>query len=258
MPALALGIIGLFFGGLLAFASIVFKVEKDERIDKIADALPGANCGGCGYAGCSALAEAIIKDGVRPSKCNLMNEKIANDISNILGTKASIPEKKVARLNCMGTCEVAKSKYIYEGIDDCYALSLLSGGPKACEYGCMGGGSCVKVCKFGALSIQNGIASIDEDKCTGCGMCESVCPKKVIRLQYVKNKVYVACASKDKGVETKNYCQIGCIGCKICEKNCPTGAITVKDNRARIDYSKCTSCGLCAQKCPKKVIIVRN
>ncbi len=254
-PALALGVIALFFGGLLAFASIVFKVEKDERIDKIAEILPGANCGGCGYAGCSALADAIITDGVSPSMCNLMNEETAEKISKITGKSTQTVEKHVARVMCLGTCDKCADKYDFYGIEDCYTASQLAGGPKSCEYGCMGLGSCKNVCTFGAIEIVDGIANIDEEKCTGCGNCEKICPKNVISLIPKKNTVYAACSSKDKGTVVKSYCSQGCIGCKICEKKCPNGAITVVDNLAAIDYTKCTNCGICADSCPKKIIV---
>lgn len=253
-PALALGAIGLFFGALLAFSSIVFKVEKDEREDLIAEALPGANCGGCGYAGCAALAKAIVCDGVRPTRCNLMTEETAKKISKIMGIDAKLPTKKVARLACSGCTEKCANKYGFDGIDDCFTAMQLAGGPKNCEYGCMGIGSCVDACMFGAISIKDGISCIDEEKCTGCGRCASVCPKHLIQVVPYTSKVFVACSSKDKGAEVKNYCIAGCIGCKLCEKKCAAGAITVTDNVAKINAELCTSCGECAAACPKKVI----
>ena len=256
IPALCVGAIGLFFGALLAFASIVFKVDKDERIDKINEFLPGANCGGCGYAGCSALAEAIVTNGESATKCNLMTEEKNRCICEIMGITAGKVEKRVARLKCSGTSENCKSRYDFTGIDDCFTAMQLNGGPKSCEFGCMGLGSCVQACEFDALSIKDGIAHIDETKCTGCARCARACPKNIIELVPTEKKVFVSCSSTDKGAQVKNYCAVGCIGCKICEKKCEHEAIKVENNLAKIDYSKCTNCGACADACPKKIIKV--
>lgn len=253
-PALAVGATGLAFGALLGFASIVFKIDKDERIDKICDLLPGANCGGCGYAGCSALAEAIVTKGEQAAKCNLMTDEKNRIICEIMGTKAEAVVKKTARVKCAGTCGVCSDKYDFTGIDDCSTAMQLNGGPKSCEYGCMGLGSCVSVCDFGALSIKDGIAAVDKDKCTGCARCASVCPKNIIEMVPADSTYTVSCSSADKGVDVKSYCSAGCIACKICEKKCEFDAIHVQGNLAVIDYAKCTSCGLCAQACPKKII----
>lgn len=254
IPALAVGATGLAFGALLGFASIVFKVDKDERIDQIAEILPGANCGGCGYAGCSALAEAIVTKGEPATKCNLMTDEKNKQICSIMGVSAANVVKRTARVKCAGTCEACKNKYDFTGIDDCYTAMQLSGGPKSCEYGCMGLGSCVKACEFGALSIENGIAHIDESKCTGCGRCVSRCPKNLIMLQKESAPVFVACSSTQKGAAVRAVCSAGCIGCKICEKKCENDAVHVNDFLAAVDADKCTGCGLCAEACPRKII----
>lgn len=253
-PTLAIGGLGLIFGLVLAYASIVFKVDEDDRIDKVASCLPGANCGGCGYAGCSALAKAIVCDGEKVTACNLMTDDALLKISEIMGVKPQKIEKKVASVLCKGNCNVAKDKYEYYGLDDCSVAVNLGNGPKKCEYGCMGLGTCVKACKFGAISVVDGIAVVDDEKCTGCGSCASVCPKKVIAMIPKKQKTVVKCISEDKGVVVKDNCLAGCIGCMICVKNCEFDAISVKNNIAKIDYDKCTNCGKCASVCPKKVI----
>lgn len=254
IPALSIGAIGLFFGALLGFASIVFKVDKDERIDQICEYLPGANCGGCGYTGCSALAEAIVANGETATKCNLMTEEKNAAICAIMGVKAGKVEKKSARLRCAGTTEACKPKYDFTGIDDCFTAMQLGGGPKSCEYGCMGLGTCVKACPYGAIEIKDGIALIHQDKCVGCGICVSSCPKNIIELAPVKDPIYVACHSNDKGALVRTYCTAGCIGCKKCEKGCEAGAITVENNLAHIDYEKCNVCGACVEACPKNII----
>ena len=253
-PALSIGAIGLFFGAVLAFASIIFKVDKDERIDIINEQLPGANCGGCGYAGCGALAQAIVENGENPAKCNLMTQEKAQIIASVMGIEASEVVKKLAVVQCNGTCDKCSDKCEIYGIDDCYTASQLGTGPKNCEYGCMGLGSCVKVCSEDAITIKDGIAVIDKEKCIGCGKCEGACPKNIIKLIPQKRTAVINCVSKDKGVIVKDYCLAGCIGCKICEKKCPKEAIIVENNLAVIDYDKCVGCGICAKECPKEVI----
>ncbi len=253
-PAIIIGAIGLFFGGVLAFSSIVFKVEKDERIDIISEILPGANCGGCGFAGCSAFAKALVEDGVLINACNLMTSEKAAQIGEILGVEVGEIERKVAFVRCNGDCTKCSDKCEIFGIDDCVTAAALGTGPKNCEYGCMGLGSCVKVCDTNGISIVNGIAVIDDSLCIGCGNCIKVCPKNIIEFVPKKRTAVVKCVSKDKGVVVKNYCEAGCIGCKICEKKCPKEAILVKDNLAVIDYNKCVGCGICAKECPKGVI----
>lgn len=251
---LTVGIIGLVFGCLLAYASVIFRVDVDERIGKIEEILPGANCGGCGYAGCSAYAKAVVEDGAPINCCSVGKETAADAIGEIMEKKAEKQEPKTARVMCGGTCEKAKNKYEYFGVEDCAAAARLAGGPKACTEGCLGFGTCTKVCNFGAISIVDGIAAVDEEKCTACGMCEKACPKHIIEIIPKNKKVSVICRNRNKGQEVNKYCSAGCIACKICEKNCPFEAITVEDNLAVIDYNKCKSCGICAAKCPKGVI----
>lgn len=255
-PALAIGAVGLVLGALLAVASKIFAVEKDEKAEAIAEVLPGANCGSCGFAGCSAYADEISKGNAKINCCSPGGQAVSDKIAEIMGVTAETVEEKVAVVICEGTNENASSKYNYEGMDDCKAVARLQGGgEKNCSYGCLGHGTCAKVCTRGAITMKDGIATIDREKCGGCGECAEVCPKKVIRI-VPKNSTYVVkCASCDKGAAMKEKCSVGCIGCKICEKNCPNQAITVVDNHAVIDYEKCTGCGICAEKCPKKIIV---
>lgn len=251
-PALAVGAIGLLFGILLAIASKVFHVDVDERIPEISALLPGANCGGCGFAGCDALAKAIVEGTSPATACAVASSEAIASICEIMGTEAVASEKKIARVRCAGTCEAAPDKYVYDGLSDCRAAALIAGGPKGCSYGCMGLGTCVNVCAFDALSIKDGIAYVDAEKCTGCGTCVAACPKHIITLE-VKGLI-VNCNSLAHGRDMKGICSVGCIGCGICAKNCPAQAITVENNLARIDREKCTSCGLCVEKCPKHII----
>lgn len=253
-PALALGLIALVFGAILGFSSIVFEVKKDKRIEKISEALPNANCGGCGYAGCSAFAEAIVNEDADPSRCNLMNDEIAEMVSTILNKQVDAV-KKVAHVKCNGTSDKCVNIANLSGDYTCFSANLLAGGAKACPYGCLGLGSCKDVCKFGAITIKDNKAFIDENKCTGCGACTKACPKKIIELIPKDAKAFVACSSADKGADVNKYCKAGCIACRMCEKNCENGAITVINNLAVIDYNKCTNCGKCKEICPKKVIV---
>ncbi len=254
IPIAIVGGTGLLFGCLLAFASIIFKVSKDTRIEMIEDALPGANCGACGYAGCSAYATAVVENNAPVSSCSVGKDAVAKKIAAIMGKEAGKVEPKVARVMCAGKCGVAEDKYEYAGIADCASAARLAGGAKMCPNGCLGLGTCIKVCKFNAISIVDGIAFIDETKCEACGQCLKACPKGVIAFVPVSNKVWVPCNNTEKGADTNKYCKSGCIGCRICEKTCPVEAVKVIDNHAVIDYSKCISCGLCADKCPKKLI----
>lgn len=252
---LIVGGIGLIFGCILAFASFVFKVEEDERVGKISECLPGANCGACGYAGCSAYATAVVEQNAPINACSVGKDSVVEKIAQIMGKTAESSEQKTARVLCAGECEVAIDKYIYEGMVDCVAAAKLAGGAKACRYGCLGLGSCVKECQFDAIKIINGVATIDSDRCVACGKCVKKCPKNVISIVPKKQNYIVSCSSLEKGAFTTKKCTVGCIGCKICEKNCPVSAIKIENNLARIDSNLCIGCGVCAEKCPKKIIL---
>ncbi len=247
-------VLGLVFGCLLGIASKIFKVERDERFDKIMNVLPGANCGGCGFAGCSQFADSVIKGEAECTGCTVGGASTALAVAQIMGTEAGEFKEKKAYVKCAGCLDVAKEKYSYNGIEDCFAASKILNGKKACEFGCLGLGSCVKVCINGAITIENGVAKINDEKCGGCGACIKACPKGLIQYVTEDNKYMVNCMNKEKGALLKNKCSVGCIGCGICMKNCPEGAITVKNFLAEIDPEKCTGCGICAEKCPKKVI----
>ncbi len=254
-PVLSIGGLGLVFGAGLGYAGKIFEVKEDPRVEAILEALPGANCGGCGYPGCGGCASAIVAGNAPVNACPVGGAGVAAKIGEIMGVQAEAGEPKAAFVKCGGTCEKAKSKYEYMGIDDCgMANQLVGGGAKSCAYGCLGLGSCKKACAFDAISIVDGVAVIDKDKCVACGKCVSACPKHIIELLPAKKKVKVQCSSKDLGKAVMQVCSVGCIACKICEKNCPFDAIHVIDNLAVIDYDKCKACGICANKCPKKVI----
>lgn len=251
---IVISIMGLIFGLLLGIASKIFKIEQDEKIPLITEVLPGANCGGCGFAGCSQFADAVIRGEAKPNGCSVGGSSVAESISKIMGIESEGFEKEFAFVQCLGCNENAVKKYAYDGITDCVSASKLLGGDKACVYGCLGYGSCAEVCKFGAISVKDGIAVVNTEKCTGCGACVAVCPKSLIKIISPKDKYVVKCKNQEKGSVVKNECQVGCIGCKICEKSCPVEAVKVESFLASIDSNKCIGCGVCAEKCPKKII----
>ena len=244
IAALVVGGTGLFIGVFLGFAGTKFAVEVDEREEAIAGVLPGNNCGGCGYAGCSGLAAAIVKGEAEIGSCPVGGAPVAAEIGKIMGQEAGEQVRKTAFVKCGGTCEKAKQDYEYHGLGDCIMVNMMqSGGPKSCNYGCLGEGTCVKACPFDAIHIVDGIAVVDKEASKACGKCVAVCPEHLVR-----------CSSRDKGKDVMKACSVGCIGCKMCEKACEFDAVKVTDNIARIDPEKCTNCGACAAKCPKKVI----
>ena len=256
LAAVIIGITGLVVSLLLGVAGVKFAVEVDERVEQVREQLPSNNCGGCGYAGCDAMAEAIVKGEAQASVCPSLSAKNRERIAEIIGGSAEEAEKKVAFVKCNGSCDKTTQRYHYYGMDDCKKLAFVpGGGPKGCTYGCMGLGSCVKACKFDAIHIVNGIAVVDKEKCIACGQCVIQCPKGLIELVPYKANHIVRCSSKDKGKDVKAVCETGCIGCGICAKQCEVGAITVANNLAYIDQSKCTGCGKCAAKCPSKIIV---
>ncbi len=248
------GVTGLIIGVLLGIAAIKFHVETDSRVEAVRECLPGSNCGGCGFAGCDACAEAIVKGDAPINACA---GSCQGDIAAIMGAEAGEQVKKVAFVKCSGTCDKTSVKYRYQGIPDCRKLALIPGhGEKDCSFGCMGYGSCVSACKFDAIHIVNGVAVVDKEKCVGCSACTKVCPNHLIEIRPYDSKYAVACSSTLKGKDVKAKCTTGCIGCGICAKQCEFGAVTVENNIAHIDYEKCTGCGKCAEKCPQKVIVM--
>ncbi len=256
IAAVIVGGVGLFIGAFLGFSGKAFAVEVDAREEAIAAVLPGNNCGACGYAGCSGLAAAIVAGDAEVTSCPVGGVPVAEKIGEIMGQEAGKQVRMTAFVKCAGTREYTVRDYDYYGLEDCRFMSFVqNGGPKSCDYGCMGYGSCVKECPFDAIHVVDGIAVVDKEACKACGKCIAVCPKHLIELVPYDQKHLVRCSSKDKGKDVMSVCKAGCIGCKMCEKVCPSEAITVEDNIARIDYEKCTNCGLCAEKCPKKVIL---
>ena len=248
--------VGLFIGIFLGVAGKKFAVEVDEKEVAVREALPGNNCGGCGDPGCDGLAAAIAKGEAPVNACPVGGEAVGKVIAGIMGQEVVESARMAAFVKCTGTCEKTKDNYTYTGVEDCEMMAFIpGGGAKACSYGCMGFGSCVKACPFDAIHIVNGVAVVDRDACKACGKCIAKCPHHLIELAPYEQKTFVGCSSHAKGKAVTTACELGCIGCKKCEKTCPNGAITVTDFCAHIDYDKCTNCGACKEACPRKVIL---
>lgn len=245
------------FGAILAYASRVFVVHHDPRVERIVEALPGANCGACGFAGCQGFADAIVKgtasdDAFCPPGGNETMVKIAE----IMERAHAQVVPHVAVVHCAGGRSNSVERIRYEGLEDCRAAVLVGGSPKACVFGCLGLGTCREVCPFGAITIdEDGLVIVDTKKCTGCGKCVEACPVQIIELVPRDMKVHVRCSSHDKGPVAKKVCTVACIACTLCVKKCPHDAIRMDDNLAVIDYAKCTNCGICAAVCPTKAIV---
>lgn len=264
IAVLVMGLIGAIFAVLLYFVARKFKVEESPLIDEIEAVLPGANCGGCGKAGCRALAEAIVKQGNMDGlHCSVGGELVANKIAKIIGCEVKTPQRQVAVLHCNGTCTNAVAKSDYDGLRDCTYVNTLYSGESGCAFGCLGFGNCVAACKFGAMTMDpiTGIPHVNEDKCVGCGACAKACPRNIIEMRNAGEKfrrVYVACSNMEKGAAARMNCTVACIGCGKCERTCPIGAIHVQQNLAYIDYNICDCCGLCADACPTGAILKVN
>lgn len=259
-----LGGLGLIFGLVLAAASKVFYVQTDPRLDALNECLPGANCGGCGYAGCGGYAEAVLNGEAPIGACASGGNECAQAMAAIMGVEVTDVKRMVAFVRCAGYRYVdeegkqqgAKMKGQYEGFQDCLSASKVAGsGPLSCKYGCLGFGSCVKVCKYDAISIVDGVAKVDRERCVGCMACVKACPRHTIFPMEYEDLVTIPCHSHAKGAVTVRGCTQGCIGCGICVKVCPEQAITIVDNLAVIDTVKCNSCGVCASVCPKHLIV---
>lgn len=245
---------GFIAAVVLTLASHFMHVPEDEKKIALRGCLPGANCGACGYAGCDEYAGALSKGEAKSNLCVPGAGETAEKIADILGVCAEAAERRVAFVACNGTCDAVADKFEYDGIGSCSAANMIYGGPLACKFGCLGCGDCAALCPSDAICVADGVARVDTRICTGCGICASACPKHIISIIPAKSKYTVMCSNKEKGAVARKNCSNACIGCKKCMNNCPSHAITVEDNIAKIDQSKCTECGACAENCPVKCI----
>ncbi len=256
IPVLALGLLGTAFALLLGASFKKFAVHLDPKLEGVLAALPGSNCGACGYAGCIGLAEAIAAGKAEATGCVAGGNATAQAVAAVLGISLEPKTELVAFVGCRAGRSTARMIYEYEGVENCQAANLLFGGDKACAWGCLGLGSCERACPFDAIHVNgDGLAVVDRSKCTSCAKCVAACPRHLIDMVPKGQDVLVACKNHDRGKRAKDVCPIACTACKICEKNCPDDAIHVIDNLAVIDFPKCTQCGTCVEKCPQASII---
>jgi len=259
LPVAALGGLGLVLGLGLAVASKLLAVKVDPNIAKVNELLPGANCGGCGYPGCSGFAKALCEGDCEVGQCSVLSEENLQAIGELLGVEATIGERRVARVLCRGDEENCATRFEYYGLNDCRAAAMLAGGPASCRFACVGLLTCASVCPFDAICLnEHGIATVDESRCTACGKCVEACPKDAIHIMDEGSRVYINCRNTDKGKDVMQACKAGCIGCGLCAKKCPEGAITMENNLPVYDYEKCTNCGVCAVVCPKGSIALKE
>ncbi len=251
---LVVSVVGLVLSVVLTLAAHFMRVEEDETFKKVREALPGVNCGACGYSGCDEYARAIVEDCAKINLCIPGADAVAEEIANIMCTECEDVVEMVAYVNCNGNCEATGSNVHYDGQMTCKAANLIYGGPGKCRFGCLGCGDCARCCPTGAIYLKDGIAHVNPEICIGCGLCTKDCPKGIISLVPAVSKVWVMCSSEDKGATAMKGCKNACIGCKKCEGICPTGAIKVENNLAKIDYDLCTACGKCVEVCPTKCI----
>ena len=247
-------VIGIVVGGGLVYAGKKFYVPVDERETAVRECLPGNNCGACGFAGCDAMAAAIVSGEAPVNGCPVGGAPVAEKIGGIMGKDAQVLERQVAFVRCKGSCENTKKQGNYVGIGDCRSAALSGINVGECDYGCMGLGSCVAVCPQQAIRLVDGVAVVDPRKCVACGLCVKSCPKGLIELIPESKHVVVQCRNRDKGPLVKKVCSAGCIGCSMCVKQCAFDAIHMEGSLAKVTYENCTQCGKCAEKCPVKVI----
>lgn len=251
---LVVSAVGLISAVILTLASHFMRVEEDETVQKVRCALPGVNCGACGYTGCDEYAKAIAENGEKTNLCIPGADAVAKDVAEIMGVDFEDVVEMVAYVHCNGNSEATEPRVHYDGQMTCRAADLIYGGPGKCRFGCLGCGDCARCCPVDAIYLKDGIAHIRPDVCIGCGLCVRDCPKNIISLVPATSSVWVACSSEDKGAIAIKNCKNACIACGKCERTCPTGAIKVENNLARINYDLCTACGQCVEACPTKCI----
>lgn len=252
--------IGVASAIILYFVAQKFKVEEDPRIDTVEGLLPGANCGGCGYPGCRGLAEAAVKsENMEGIFCPVGGSEVMNKVAVALGREVAVQAPRIAVVRCNGSCANRPRTSTYDGARSCAVEHSLYIGDTACAFGCLGCGDCVAACPFDAIHMnrESGLPEVDESKCVACGACVKACPRNIIELRNKGPKdrrVFVSCVNKDKGAVARKACSPACIGCMKCAKECPFEAITVENNLAYIDYTKCRLCRKCVAVCPTGAI----
>lgn len=256
---LVIGILALVLGLGLSIADKKLAIEKDPKLVALEESMPGANCGGCGFAGCSAYAEAVFKGTAEAGLCSPGGAALAQKMGEILGIKVEAKEKMVAYVFCRGNSEATGTDYKYKGMSDCNAAALLQGGPSLCKSGCLHLGSCISVCPVQAISKdEKGNITVDKDKCISCGKCVAVCPNNVIKLVPYSAEYICACNNHEPGGKVRKICQNGCIGCRMCQTKVENSPFTVESFLSVNDFSKeQTNAADAAAICPQKCIVRR-
>ena len=257
IPVVLVVIVGLLASVMLSYASKVFFIQQDQLFLDLRAELPGANCGGCGYAGCDDYAHAIAegKGEIPCTKCSVGGPAVAAKLASLMGQEAGAMEKKIAFVMCNGTKDNAEALYEYEDMTSCKAAKQLFGGSTACPNGCLGLGDCEAACEFDAIHVIKGVAVVNRDKCTSCSACVKACPNHLIKIvPDNKAKVIVRCHNTQKGADARKGCNVACIGCGMCQRTCKFDAIHVENNLASIDHDKCKKCGMYVVKCPTGAI----
>ena len=247
--------IGLVAGVGLAIADALMSEPVDDRVRLLTEALPGYNCGACGHAGCAGYAGAMHAGTAPCNLCTPGGNVVAQALAGIMGQQAEAVAPRKALVRCNGTRENRKQSYDFQGEQSCAAASPLCAG-QSCDYGCLGLGDCMRACPNGAITMEEGVARIDQDKCHGCSVCERACPRQIIVMKETVGKAINRCCSRDPGPVSRKLCKASCVGCRLCEKNCPEQAITVENGLAHVDPEKCTGCGLCVSKCSTKSLVM--
>jgi Na+-translocating ferredoxin:NAD+ oxidoreductase RNF subunit RnfB len=259
---ISLGSIGTIGAIILYLVSVKFHVDEDPLIASVLEILPGANCGGCGFPGCEGFAVACVAS-LDHLFCPAGGDETMKLVAAVLGKTTHTREPKIAVIKCNGACDVRPRTCRYDGAKKCALIASLYGGETDCTYGCIGFGDCVEACTFDAIRINPAtrLAEITEDKCTSCGACVKACPKKLIELRKKgpkSRRIYVSCVNKATGAVALKACANVCTGCGNCLNVCGFDAISVANNVAYIDCTKCRLCRKCAPVCPTGAILEIN
>lgn len=255
IPAVLVAGFGLLAGVGLSIATIVFATPVNEKEEQLREALPGINCGACGFSGCDGYAKALATGSALPNLCAPGGQNVREALAAQLGVESEELHPTAAFVRCQGSCQVTQKKMHYQGVATCVAANQTFGGPQSCQQGCLGFGDCAAACDYGAITVEDGIARVDPTKCVGCEACLAACPKALIAMKPIFDSPVVACQNTDRGGSVRKLCEVGCITCKRCVKACPTDAISIENQVAVIDFDKCTNCGACLEACPQDCIV---